>query len=78
MKITMEVKPMQGFGGGFRQEWASAEGVGFKAGMDSGGGLGNPYLTFWIEKGGKKREYHTADMRDVFRAFINQKLKEKK
>jgi hypothetical protein len=61
-KITLEFKTMKGFGGGFRQDWVSGENEELKAGMDSGGGLGNPLLTFWIEKKGENRKYFTTNI----------------
>lgn len=70
MKIEIEFKPMQGFGGGFRTEWISATSEDLKAGLDSGAGLGNPMLTFWIERAGAKREYFTANMADVLQAAV--------
>lgn len=69
--IPLEFKPQEGFGGGFRSEWVSAEGNGIKAGFDSGAGLWNPFLTFWIEKKGKK-SYYNANVGDLLRAAIDE------
>jgi hypothetical protein len=70
VKIEIEFKPMEGLGGGFRTDWISAENDELEAGLDSGGGLGNPYLTFWIERKNQKRQYFTADMRPVLQAAV--------
>lgn len=79
MKLELLVEPMKGFGGGFRQEWATAEGKqdgkAFEAGIDSGGGLGNPLLTFWIKREGEDKVYYTADIRPILRSFITAMLK---
>lgn len=72
MKTEIEFKPMEGLGGGFRSEWISAENSELKAGFDSGAGLGNPLLTFWIEVKGERRRYFTCDMSDALKALIGQ------
>lgn len=69
--VPLKFKPMEGFGGGFRTDWVSAEHKGLKFGLDSGADMGNPSLTFCIEKKGKTR-YYTADIGDVLRAAIVQ------
>ena len=64
-KTELSFKPMENFGGGFRAEWVSTKGDGtYEAGVDSGAGLGNAFLTFWIEENGV-RHYFTADISDV-------------
>lgn len=73
--LELEFKPMQGYGGGFRTEWITAtdeaDKSGFSAGLDSGGGFGNPLLTFWVQSGKKgERRYYTADMRLLLQAAI--------
>lgn len=68
--VTLTFNPMEGLGGGFRQEWASAKCSDFKAGIDSGAGLGNPLMTFWFERNGK-RQYFTADINAVMAAGID-------
>ena len=65
IKVELEFEPMKNFGGGFRTEWISGKNEDMEIGLDSGGGLGNPLLTFWIEKKGEPRKYFTADMRDL-------------
>jgi hypothetical protein len=72
-EIPLTFTPQKGFGGGFRTEWlsAKAETPAFEAGIDSGAGLGNPYLTFWIELDGEPRRYFSADVRDLLRASID-------
>lgn len=67
----LKFKPMEGFGGGFRAEWVTASWDNSEAGIDSGGGMGNPFLTFWIEEGRKERRYYTADIRDLFKDAIS-------
>ncbi len=68
-KVTLEFKPMEGLGGGFRSDWVSGGNGEIKAGIDSGAGLGNPQMTFWIERNGK-REYYTANIQDVLMAAV--------
>lgn len=69
--LNLNLKPMTGLGGGFRSEWVSAESETLETGIDSGGGLGSPYVTFWIKReGDEKRQYYIADMRDVLTSFI--------
>lgn len=72
MKTEIEFKPMTGLGGGFRSEWISASNNELEAGFDSGAGLGNPQLTFWIERKGQKRQYFTCDMGEVLTALVGQ------
>lgn len=76
MKYQMTFSPMKGFGGGFRQEWVSTETPEFSAGLDSGAGLGNPLLTFWIEKKGGKRKTYTASIADLFKFLVEKSIEE--
>lgn len=69
--FPVEFKPMEGMGGGFRTGWVSAEYKGKKFGLESGAGLGNPFLTFFVESGGKTK-YYTADMGDLLRRLHSQ------
>ena len=72
IKIELTFTPMKGFGGGFRTEWCSAErDDGTAAGMDSGGGLGNPLLTFWFRPKDGKRVYYTADIRPLIQGLCD-------
>ena len=73
--VNVEFFKMEGLGGGFRQEWLLCKNKKFRAGLDSGAGLSNPYLIFWIEKNGKI-EYFTADMRTLFNALIEKEMRE--
>lgn len=70
INVNITFEPMQGMGGGFRAEWISAENAILKAGLDSGGGLGNPLLTLWIERKDSKREWFTCDMRKVLQDAV--------
>lgn len=70
--VTVKFEPMKGLGGGFRTEWVSGKNQNLEAGIDSGGGVGNPLMTYWIqEKGEKKRRYFTVDIRDVLQQAID-------
>lgn len=69
--LKLDFKPMKGMGGGFRTEWVSGSNSEIKAGIDSGAGLGNPLITFWIEKSGGKRHYYTANVQDVLTEAIS-------
>lgn len=68
-KVTIEFESLKKLGG-FRQEWVSAEGDGYTAGVDSGAGYGNPLMTFWFKKGDKK-QYFTASIEQVIRQGID-------
>ncbi len=63
-KVNLEFEIQKGFGGGFRTEWVSSE---------SGAGLGNPYLTFWIEdkKTNKRIYYNTKVEQIIYQALEN-------
>lgn len=67
--IPITFEPMVGMGGGFRTDWVSGSGKGISFGLESGAGLGNPLLTFWIEKK-NKRDYYTADIQVLARAIL--------
>lgn len=67
--VPITFSPMIGVGGGFRTEWVTGKGHGVEFGLDSGAGVGNPYLTFWIEKNGK-RAYYTSEIRDLVNALV--------
>lgn len=69
--VTIDILPMVGIGGGFRQEWITAENGVVECGLDSGGRLGNPLLTLWIKRKGKDRQYYTADMRRFLDIAVN-------
>lgn len=66
----LSFKPMDGIGGGFRTEWLTGHGDSIKFGLDSGAGVGNPLLTFWIEQGNGKRQYYTADVQELVKSAI--------
>lgn len=70
-KYTVELvfEPMEGMGGGFRQEWLSGEGNGIKFTLDSGAGLGNPLFTLNVERK-KKSYYYTADIRPMIQKLL--------
>lgn len=70
LSVPLDFKPMKGFGGGMRQEWITAEGDDLTAGLDSGAGLGNPLLTFWIEPKVGERRYYTVSVQDLLTALI--------
>lgn len=71
--INVPFKKMEGFGGGFRQEWITAkpDNGEFVAGIDSGAGLGNPLITFWIEEKGQQRRSYTASVADLLEIAID-------
>lgn len=74
-EVPVNFTPMKGFGGGFRMPWISGENEDIQLGLDSGGGVGNPLMTFWFEdKTGKckDRQYFTVDMRDVLQSLGEQ------
>lgn len=74
LKFEVVFEPMKGLGGGFRQEWVSAKFEGGECGLDSGAGLGNPLMTFWVEPKGKKRQYFTADITKMVKALTEQAI----
>lgn len=75
LKVGLIFKPMEGFGGGFRQEWVSGKGNGVEFGLDSGAGLGNGYLTLWIKKKGEKdRRYYTASVKEMLESLVDQAM----
>lgn len=75
ISVQLTFEPMKGLGGGLRSEWLTGnsdekdEKERIEFGIDSGAGLNNPYLTFWIKKGGK-RTYYTADVRELARGLV--------
>lgn len=71
IEVNLTFEPMKGMGGGFRTDWISAKNENLVAGIDSGAGLGNPYLTFWIEEKPGQRKYFTADLREVLPKIID-------
>ncbi len=78
-QVIITFKPMKDLGGGFRTEWISGEIENkLRAGIDSGGGLGNPLMTFWYEKTGSRREYFTCHMGEVLSDSIDQLEKRQK
>jgi hypothetical protein len=72
-ELQLTFKPQEGFGGGFRTEWLTGTNSEVTAGLDSGAGLGNPYLTFWIQPKDdeSKRRYYNVDVRDILSACID-------
>jgi hypothetical protein len=75
-KTNIIFEPMKGFGGGFRQGWISGSKGKTKFGLDSGAGLGNPFVTLWVEKNGEKTKYYTADMAKVLESILEQVFKD--
>lgn len=71
LKVQLDFAPVKGIGYGFRQDWIEAKGVDVSAGLDSGAGLGNPMLTFWVKEKGGKTHYFEADMQTVLTKLIN-------
>lgn len=69
LPVTFKPWPPNTLGGGFRLDWLTGSNKKLSAGFDCGAGLGNPMLTFWVERNGK-RQYFDADMREVLRAAI--------
>lgn len=67
--MIVVAEPMEGFGGGFRQEWISGEADDVEVGLDTGAGLGNPYLTCWAQIGDGDRRYETIDVRPLLQAW---------
>lgn len=73
IELPLKITPMEGFGGGFRQEWISGKSPdGTKVALESGAGLGNPLLTFRIERPGQKPEWWTADMADLLQRWAKE------
>ena len=70
-ELTVEAKPQEGFGGGFRQGWISGEGDGVEFSLDSGAGLGNPYLTLHVEFEDGTTVWENIDMRTLVTAWVN-------
>lgn len=69
IEVSFKERPPKSFGGGLYQEWISGDGDGVKFGLNSGAGLGNPMLSLWVEKDGK-RVYYDADVRDLITTLV--------
>jgi len=70
--ITIEAFPMRGFGGGLRQNWIEGEAEGVRISLDSGAGLGNPYLTLSVEVDGHEARWETIDVQPLLRQWAKQ------
>lgn len=58
---------------GFRQEWASGENEHIEFSLDSGAGLGSPYMQLSItDQKTKEKRYYRVDMRDWLKANLNE------
>lgn len=70
-----EVDTLKAIECGLRQEWISTETEGLKIQMDSGAGLGSPWLQITIKKEEESR-YFRLDMREFLTKFVHKVLNE--
>lgn len=70
LETALRFEPLEGLTG-LRQEWITGERKDATFGFDVGAGLGNPLLTFWVERGGKRR-YYACDMSSVLQRLAGQ------
>lgn len=64
-RIEVTAKPMEGFGGGFRQEWISGEKDGVVVQLSSGAGFGNVFLTLMVAIDGEEVRWEVIDVRPL-------------